>query len=152
MKSAKHAVVVLIGLLFVAGVEGRQGSPALPTPSGNVTIGRRLVALSRATGGEKRTMAVALWYPACKHSSSASAPCFPSCAFDRSVLKDFLGDEGISVSTHAHEAAGPCPGSAALLLFSPGLGVPIYSYSAQFEELASRGYVVAAVQHPFEGV
>ena len=35
-----------------------------------------------------------------------------------------------------------------LLLFSPGLGSSPYEYSVQLEDLASHGYVVAALEHP----
>jgi len=147
--------VVIVLFLAANGVswEGRSPSNSLPAPSGNIAIGRRLLRLTRTvSGGNERTLAVAVWYPACKHVRSIPSPYFPPDEFDHSVLKDFLGGPEVRISTHAHDNAIPCSNPAPLLLFSPGLGVPVYSYSAQFEELASNGYVVAAVQHPLEGV
>jgi hypothetical protein len=37
-----------------------------------------------------------------------------------------------------------------VLLFSPGLGVPALAYSIQLAELASYGYVVFALDHPYD--
>jgi Platelet-activating factor acetylhydrolase, isoform II len=153
----EHAAAVVIVLLLAANgtsLAGRRPSSSpLPEPSGTAAIGRRLLALTRrVSGGDKRTLALALWYPACKRAESIAAPYFPPDRFDHSVLQNYFGGPEIRISTHAHENASPCSRSAPLLLFSPGLGVPVYSYSAQFEELASHGYVVAAVQHPLEGI
>ncbi len=151
-----YVVAAVLALLLAANGESREDSPpsgSLPVPSGNIAIGRRSLTLTRSvSAGDKRTLAVALWYPACKHIGSLPAPYFPPDRFDHSLLQDFLGGPEARVVTHAHDIAKPCSNSVPLLLFSPGLGVPVYSYSAQFEELASNGYVVAAVQHPLEGV
>lgn len=148
--------MAVIVLLVAADGTSQVNHPpdSLPAPSGNAAIGRRLLTLTRSVStGDERTLAVAVWYPACKHVNSIPAAAyFPPGRFDHSVLQDYVGGPDTSISTHAHENADPCSRSAPLLLFSPGLGVPVYSYSAQFEELASRGYVVAAVQHPLEGV
>ena len=156
MKYSRYVAAAVIVLLIATHGTSQVNHPpdSLPAPSGNAAIGRRLLTLTRSVStGDERTLAVAVWYPACKHIDSIpSAPYFPPDRFDHSVLQDYVGGPETSISTHAHENADPCSRSAPLLLFSPGLGVPVYSYSAQFEELASHGYVVAAVQHPSEGV
>jgi Platelet-activating factor acetylhydrolase, isoform II len=156
MKYSRYVAAAVIVLLIAGDGTSQVNHPpdSLPAPSGNAAIGRCLLTLTRSVStGDERTLAVAVWYPACKHVNSIpAAPYFPLHRFDHSVLQDYVGGPETSLSTHAHENADPCSRSAPLLLFSPGLGVPVYSYSAQFEELASHGYVVAAVQHPLEGV
>ena len=37
-----------------------------------------------------------------------------------------------------------------VLLFSPGLSVPALAYSLQLAELASHGYVIFALDHPYD--
>jgi len=39
-----------------------------------------------------------------------------------------------------------------VLIFSPGGGMPREVYAAQFEDLASHGYVVAAISHPYDAI
>jgi hypothetical protein len=147
----------LIGLtlFFCCALAQRTGphSRSLPIPTGRLAIGRRLLTLSRSgKQSENRSLAVAVWYPVCEHIGSRTAPYFPPGLFDESMLQAYFDNPQTPIVTHAHDNANACPTSAALLIFSPGLGVPVYAYSAQFEELASNGYVVAAVQHPFEDV
>lgn len=58
------------------------------------------------------------------------------------------------VKTHAF-AAAPYARSATqspLLIFSPGGGMVREVYAAQFEDLASHGYVVAAISHPYDSI
>jgi Platelet-activating factor acetylhydrolase, isoform II len=134
--------------------QGRQAdSRSLPTPSGSLAIGRHLLTLDRGNRqSENRTLAVAVWYPACEPIRARSAPYFPPAMFDDSVFQAYFATPQMRIATHAYDNAKPCSAPAPLLVFSPGRGVPVYAYSAQFEELASDGYVVAAVQHPFEEV
>lgn len=51
---------------------------------------------------------------------------------------------------HAWLDAPPAiEGRAPVLLFSPGLGAPAQAYAGLTEELASHGYVVAVISHPY---
>lgn len=55
-------------------------------------------------------------------------------------------ETNISEDSPITEANKPFP----VLLFSPGLGVPALAYSIQLAELASYGYVVFALDHPYD--
>jgi predicted dienelactone hydrolase len=58
------------------------------------------------------------------------------------------------VKTHAF-ASAPYARSAEqspVLIFSPGGGMPREVYAAQLEDLASHGYVIAAISHPYDAI
>jgi dienelactone hydrolase len=59
-----------------------------------------------------------------------------------------------SLRTHSALNAAPLAGKARfpLLTFSPGLGISRINYTAIVEQLASYGYIVAAIDHPYEGL
>ncbi|WP_433244720.1 alpha/beta hydrolase family protein [Streptosporangium sp. CA-135522] len=52
--------------------------------------------------------------------------------------------------TYAHTGARPAGGRFPLVMLSPGLGLPRASLTFLAEDLASRGYVVALVDHTYE--
>ncbi|MER6912534.1 alpha/beta hydrolase [Streptomyces sp. NPDC000594] len=52
--------------------------------------------------------------------------------------------------THAREGARPAKGKFPLVVLSPGFTLPRTTLGLLAEELASRGYVVASVDHPYE--
>src|SRR3954454_20935052 len=63
-----------------------------------------------------------------------------------SDVRDGKVETGISEDSPIAEANKPFP----VLLFSPGLGVPALAYSIQLSELASQGYVIFALDHPYD--
>ncbi|MFD8963262.1 alpha/beta hydrolase family protein, partial [Streptomyces anulatus] len=66
-------------------------------------------------------------------------------------LEDVVPPELVSdIGTHARTAARPAPGRFPLVLLSPGFGTPRATLTGLAEELASRGYVVATADHPYE--
>ena len=52
----------------------------------------------------------------------------------------------IEISENTPAAAGHFP----ILVFSPGLGVPAFAYTLQLGELASHGFIVFALDHPYD--
>lgn len=105
---------------------------------------------------------VDIWYPA-ETSQGPPAPYLDAAAFERA-----LGEAGLRrqlgaaydvvrsgrVFTHAVVNApfSRAAGSAPVLIFSPGGGMVREVYAAQLEDLASHGFVVAAVTHPYDGI
>ena len=55
-----------------------------------------------------------------------------------------------TVETHARDRAPALPGRRPLVVLSPGAGLSRESLTALAEDLASRGYVVAGVDHTYE--
>ncbi|MFI0816823.1 alpha/beta hydrolase family protein [Streptomyces sp. NPDC021098] len=54
--------------------------------------------------------------------------------------------------THAEESVLPAPGRFPLVLLSPGFSMPRTTLTSVADDLASRGYVVASVDHAYESV
>ena len=110
---------------------------------------------------EPRELMVDIWYPA-ELSSAAPADYLDAEAYERAMGADgfqsFFREASETlrqrVKTHAL-ASAPYARSAQkspLLIFSPGGGMPREIYAAQLEDLASHGYVVAAISHPYDAI
>ncbi|MET9295891.1 alpha/beta hydrolase [Streptomyces sp. NPDC003077] len=133
---------------------------SLPRPAGKQTIGVTSIFLEdegRAdpwVAGENRRLMVSLWYPARKPSGTPAA--YMTAAESRMYLAatklnvplDLLS----GVRTHAGVDAAPAGprGGLPLVVLSPGFGMPRATLSGIAEELASRGYAVAAIGHNHE--
>lgn len=134
------------------------GRPQLPEPSGQYAVGTRLLEPlvdgsrpdTRFVSG-KRTVAVQLWYPAAPGRGGFS-PYIPE-----PWLVDYLKREGSSpedieswrhLSTHGRLGAPAASGVFPLVLFSQGMGMSRFNYTAWVEDLASRGFIVASIDHP----
>ncbi|HVW07994.1 MAG TPA: hypothetical protein VHC90_05400 [Bryobacteraceae bacterium] len=141
----------------------------LPLPTGAYNIGRVSFSFEDQTriepldpGRSARRIAVDVWYPA-ERGASGSRPAryLDVAAFERVIgaegLKKQLGEASdrvaAGVATHATEDApfASSLGLAPVLLFSPGGGMIRELYTAQMEELASHGYIVAAMTHSYDG-
>lgn len=135
-------------------------APQLPAPTGAAPVGVRTIALVDRTRSDpfaarrdgrapRRALVVSLWYPA-RPSRAPLARYAP-----RRVLPALVADSGVSpaasrLRTHARTDAPIAPGRHPLLLFSPGYAISRLGYQQLAEELASHGYLVAAVDHTYE--
>lgn len=141
-----------------------EAGPTLPAPGGKHPIGMTTVHLKdpkRAdpwVSGENRELMVSLWYPAVRPSKTP-AP-YMTAAESREYLKEFLETSPVqvppeilsTVGTHATVDAEPAGrrGGLPLVVVSPGFGMPRATLTGLAEELAGRGYAVAAVGHNYE--
>ena len=165
------AVGALHGDLGAKGVGGTAlGAPrSLPAPTGPFQVGRVTISLTDPSrqervppGGGARALMVDVWYPA-EGADAPAASYIERAAFSTpqstEILKRYLGAAFGSVRaglvrTHAVDAAvfargaGPSP----VLVFSHGGGEGREIYATQLEDLASHGYVVAAITHTFDSV
>ena len=142
---------------------------ALPSPTGPFNIARitlawkdesRLELLS--PNHDRREIVVHIWYPAEKNAGP------PAGYLDVKAFEDALGENRLRrefksaydsirnglVRTHATLGGGFARGMkrSPLLLFSPGGGMVPDLYAGQLEDLASYGYVVAAITHPYDAM
>ncbi len=163
---------VALGWSAVGAVgAGAQGRPPLPPPTGPhsistsrfewtdesrpevVDLGRRdargVVRSVPPAGG--RRMVVRVWYPAVSDARwSETAPYNAAAAAFAGIMRDTarLGLHG-STFTHATENRPVVPEARfPLVVFSPGGGMFAEDYTALCEDLASHGFVVAAIAHP----
>jgi predicted dienelactone hydrolase len=171
-RSARRiAILALLGfviLLLATALPVVLPVPNLPAPSGPYAIGTATYHMVDANqveifgddpGGDRELM-LQVWYPAEPGSSTTPAPYFDQLDVAATVLADrlglpsfFLGHLDL-VDTHALIEGLPAGENEAypMLLFSHGLSGLRMQNTAQFEELASHGYVVASVDHTYDSV
>ncbi|MFJ3879046.1 alpha/beta hydrolase family protein [Streptomyces sp. NPDC090077] len=136
-------------------------APELPAPTGRFAVGQEdlhLTDRSRtdpwAQSGPRELM-VTLRYPAQRGTGRAPAP-YLSTEEARLILTakglDKVIDPAAFAATRAHARVGarPVQGRYPLIVLSPGFTVPRATLTSLAEDLASRGYVVAAVDHAYE--
>jgi dienelactone hydrolase len=133
----------------------------LPRPTGPDPVGRDILYLidkSRKDpwvpeSGPRRLM-VSMYYPARSATGDPAPYMTPEEAMSflqRKAPGTNLPAELISgIRTHAHTGTHPKNGRHPLVVVSPGLGLPRASLTSLAEDLASRGYVVAAIDHAYE--
>lgn len=144
----------------------------LPAPTGEFKVGRVTVHWTDASRIEPlspdhdyRVLMVDIWYPA-ESSTGSLAPYLDTSTFEkalgpadfRSWFRDASDVVLKGVETHATIAA-PFAATACgkrklcpVLIFSPGAGMARELYSVQMEDLATHGYIVAAISHPYDAV
>ncbi len=165
-------ILILMLLMVTLGVlaAGAAVTPLfeLPAPTGPHAIGTtswRLTDKARhetfVEGGGFRQVEVIAWYPAAPAAASRRgerAPYLRAGLVEVQGLARRLGapaalDGLAGVRTHAELDARPAaaPGKLPVLVFSHGYtGMPS-SYTALLEDLASHGYAVLSILHPYEG-
>ncbi len=171
------AVAVLIAASWLPSViRGQADVPQLSPPTGPFPVGRiafhwidssRTEAFASALA-TRRELMVYVWYPAKEHygagqgTGQREAPYFPHVAAIARALGDSLTRDEFGAATSAVMAGtvrsdvvdgAPLSTSHAtfpVLLFSHGFGETSLTYSGQLTDLASHGYVVFAVEHPYD--
>ncbi|WP_063765314.1 alpha/beta hydrolase family protein [Nonomuraea candida] len=131
----------------------------LPAPTGSRPVGfasLHLVDEDRRDPwnpeADRRELMVSLWYPAEKATGRA-APYLTE-EESRAVLKNYEVDPEalVGVRTHARAGAPAAAGRRPLVVMSPGFSFPRHTLTSLAEDFASRGYLVAAVEHTYESV
>ncbi|WP_033322551.1 alpha/beta hydrolase family protein [Streptomyces yerevanensis] len=135
----------------------------LPPPTGQYPVGRRtlhLVDRNRTdpwvpTAGNRELM-VTVSYPA---RSASGSPAAYMTDEEAQLLLEARGLGGVvpretvaRARTHAQVGARPVPGHFPMVLLSPGFSMPRTTLTSIADDLASRGYVVASVDHAYESV
>jgi len=137
----------------------------LPAPTGPYPIGRQMLLWRDSTrledvgpqSGKPREVATYIFYPAV--ASGDHTVYYPGLAGletapETRPLRLQFGAAWNAVTTGTIQtntyAAPPMPSGSArfpVLIFSPGGVAPVLGYQLQLEELASRGYVIFALEH-----
>ncbi len=140
-----NARSLMVAALCLAAAPATARAPSLPPPdapelaaAGNLPVG---VRSARFEAGEGRELGITLWYPAKK----AGKPTHYTHRFDSPPpgIPPTLTFEGIATANSA-AASGP---RLPLVLLSPGFGRWATAMSGIAENLASKGYVVASIDH-----
>ncbi|RPK80434.1 MULTISPECIES: hypothetical protein [Streptomyces] len=142
--------------------------PEFPAPSGRFPVGTEVLEWSArpdgtGPGDERRTLVTQLWYPAGRSAPDARrAPYLGRTEAEArtvsSALADYVGVPGFLLDSLPRSRSHAVPGAPVaddggrfpVVVFSPGLGGVRTQNTAWAEELASHGYVVAGVDHPYD--
>lgn len=167
----RRCSVLLTVLLLVSGIAGAQAENPLPAPTGPHDVGivwRHWVDESRdeiydaETSEAKREVIVGIYYPAEVPEGAEPAPymdnradviptfnalieAFVAVRFDTQPgdLDNFQSHSYLDAPLSDAEERYP------VLIFSHGGAADIRMYTSQIEELASHGYIVAAINHTY---
>jgi dienelactone hydrolase len=151
--------------------------PTLPRPDGRYAVGTQVFRWTDTTRSEphtpdttdRRSVIAQAWYPTDRQSGGASANAWRAERTERvayidgldqmptqvSVMPGFMLHRYGQIDTHAAPGAAlapPAPGERPwpVVLFLPGYGAPRAVYTGLLTQLASRGLIVFALDHPFE--
>ncbi len=166
-------ISVLLAALSLPMVSSAQGPQPQdismsPAPTGPYQVGRitrhwvdasRDELLSEAEG-DQRELIVRIWYPAEVEAGTEFALALedlsgPGAAEMISIFNfdssDPVFQSVVNLRTYAYQDAPVSDGQPTypVLIFSPGWAAVPEDYSIQIEELASHGYVVVSINHPY---
>ncbi|MEV4108760.1 alpha/beta hydrolase [Nonomuraea sp. NPDC049695] len=159
------AVTATAGLLSApAASASASATPSLPRPTGAHPVGTTSLHLTDTSRpdlwvptAKARELMVSLWYPA-KAPGRDRAP-YMTAKESELLLKDsgitsVPSDALSKTRTNAYTDAKPAGRTHGLplVVLSPGFGKPRSELTGLAEELASRGYVVAGIDHTYESV
>lgn len=153
------AVATLLALI----VGSTAAHLAVLPPTGRHAVGRERVVLvddarpelHTAEAGDVRSVPVLLWYPAEAETGDAAAYVDELDSISGGLVES--GSlSGIQVAalplvrTRALEGAAMTAGRHPVIVLSPGNETNVAFYASLAEELASHGYFVVGVDHPFQ--
>ena len=152
---------VATGLLVAAHSEAHAARHAqsLPRPNGPFAVGTTTRQWTDTTRAERftadphdrRALDVYLWYPAARTSPRSPAAYVPYVGRAHEVLGDTYSEFVRSVRTNStvEPAVARRPARFPLVVVSHGVGSVPAHYTILAEELASQGYLVAAINHSY---
>ncbi|MGH7664147.1 MAG: alpha/beta hydrolase family protein [Gemmatimonadaceae bacterium] len=161
------AASATLGLIVAALLPALFPVFRLPQPTGRHAVGFTRFALIDSTRDElfsasttdRREVMVEAWYPTDAPSDQRAMFWGPPLIAPRIAtalgLPAFLFDHLAHVRTHAYVGAPPAaaPAPFPVLIFSHGINQGFAGQNTvQMEELASHGYAVFSIAHPYESV
>ena len=157
-----HCFSLMVFLIFGIATN-TQAQIDLPEPTGDFGIGTTIMHFEDTARQETyspepddyRQIMVQIWYPIQKDTTGVPAAYMDaqSAAYflDPGAMPAELSDMFRTVTPHALDSVPPLLGETPfpVLIFSPGYGCNFQFYQNLIEEIVSRGYVVAAINHPY---
>lgn len=154
----------LVGLAAAClGVWILPAVPSLPPPDGRYGVGTEVYRWTDASRAEphtadpadRRSVIVQAWYPTTGRDGGARLPYIDGIGrmpAQVSVMPGFMLGRYGQINTHAMAAAPLAAGDRPwpVVIFSPGYGAPRAVYTGLATRLASRGFVVFVLDHPYE--
>lgn len=159
---------VVLLLLAISSCSSTPTKLSLPQPTGHYGVARTgfdWVDLSRREASSSdpnkhRELMVYVWYPSSTGpAENRSAPYLPGAAkIDAragSSIRAFWGNVwplmvGNRILTHTVESGSPAHGPFPVIVFSSGIGMTSFVYTAQIESLVSHGFIVVTIERTYE--
>jgi dienelactone hydrolase len=157
------AAIVVVGAawsLSVLGAElARAADVVLPTPTGGYAVGRVVYEWTDPTrdemfsdvDGERRSLLAWVWYPA-EVSSAAASEYMPGALGTFVEAATGLSSAKVNVPAKNNAPVANASAKYPVLVFSHGSGTAVAIYTAMLTEIASHGYIVVAVEHPYNAM
>jgi predicted dienelactone hydrolase len=127
-------VLLLSGLAMAQGVNVKRPDAPPLAARGSAVVGVRTLQLTDP-GRQNRSITVEVWYPA-------------SGIQQNTVYQSVIGQTPVRVAGRANRDAAPISGRFPLIVASHGQPGTRFQFAYLNEHLASRGFVVAALDHP----
>ncbi|MEU4424122.1 hypothetical protein AB0F81_26135 [Actinoplanes sp. NPDC024001] len=156
---ATAVALTVAGTVALAPPAAASPRLALPPPSGPYAVGRDVLHLVDRDRRDPwvpenpRELMVSMFYP-------AAGPGRPARYLSTTEARLLIAERGATglvepevvggTRTAARESARPRPGRYPLVVLSPGFALHRHTLTHLAEELAGRGYVVAALDHAYE--
>lgn len=136
------------------------GPATLPAPTGSHPVGTTVLYLTDTSrpdpwnlDAEARELKVTMWYPTEQRDGQRAPYMTPK---ESELLMRGTGISGApydtlsKTRTNAIKDAAPAGRMLPLVVLSPGFTKPVSTLTSLAEDLASRGYVVAGIDHTYE--
>lgn len=156
-------LLLFLPILLVIGCkpnnrDASQPITQFPPPTGSHQVGRiqlDMIDPSReevytTNNNDVRTFTATIFYPTSSTENAKRAP-----YVEASLIEYIAEDTEVpapiwqSFQPNAYLNTPVADGEFPIILFSPGLGIPIAAYTGHMEELASHGYVVVGISHTY---
>ncbi|MDQ3124204.1 MAG: dienelactone hydrolase family protein, partial [Pseudomonadota bacterium] len=167
------AVLRWIGRLGLVGIAAAcigvwilPAVPTLPPPDGRYAVATEVYRWTDASRDEphtaapsdRRSVIAQAWFPTTRREHSGGGARVPyidgigQMPDQVSVMPGFMLHRYGQIDTHAEPRAALAPGDRPwpVVIFSPGYGAPRATYTGLATRLASRGFVVFVLDHPYE--
>lgn len=166
-KRTMSILIVFAVLLMCITVQAQEDANWLPAPTGQYQVGTTFYhwmddardELMTDDPDDKRELVVRFWYPADVEADAVPISYFPNGEIE---VDGFVAAQGPFIATVETEVVAATTAHSYLnapvsdaesvypvLVFSPGVPRTASMSTAHIQELASRGYIVAAINYPY---
>ncbi len=133
-------------------------APELPAPTGPHCVGKSTLQLTDTgrperrteTEGDMRELSLKVWHPT-PVARNAQRAVYTDPSLLPLIRTFFSLPDNVALATPQALASDALPagGVYPVVLFSPGFGGIVEAYSSLLEDLASHGYIVVGIDHPY---